>query len=43
MEGRKGANIICMSSYTAYDPANEIGFYSITKSMLTAMTKMVAR
>lgn len=43
MEGRKGANIIVMSSYAAYEPANEIGFYSITKSMLTVLTKMTSR
>lgn len=43
MEGRPGANIVLMSSYAAYEPSNEIGFYSITKTMVSVMAKMAAK
>lgn len=43
MEGRKDANIVVVSSYAAYEPQNEIGFYSITKTMLSVLTKMASR
>lgn len=43
MEGRKGANILITSSFLALEPSNIIGFYSITKTMLSAMVKLVAK
>jgi dehydrogenase/reductase SDR family protein 4 len=43
MQGRKGANIILMSSYAAYEPDPTIGFYSITKTMLVVMAKILSK
>ena len=43
MIGRKGANILFMSSYSAYEPPNLIGFYGITKTMMISMAKILAK
>ena len=43
MENRKGANIILMSSLGAFEPEKVIGFYSITKTMLVIMAKLMAQ
>lgn len=43
MEKRKGSNIVIISSYVAYNPNSTIGFYSITKTMLVAMNKILGR
>ena len=32
-----------MVSYSVYDPELTIGFYSITKTMLTVMTRLLAK
>jgi len=32
-----------MSSYSAYEPETTIGFYSITKSMMVVMGKLLSR
>ena len=42
MKNRKDSNIIIMSSVSGYEPSNVIGFYSITKTMLVSMTKILA-
>ena len=42
MQDRKGANIVILSSYAAYEPLTSIGFYSITKTMLVVMGKLIA-
>ena len=42
MENRKGANIIIMSSITAFEANRLIGFYGITKTMLVIMAKLMA-
>jgi len=38
LKARKGSNVVVISSYAAYDQNKELGFYSITKTMLVAMT-----
>lgn len=43
MEKRKGSNIVLISSYAGYTPNPSIGFYSITKTMLVAMNKILGR
>lgn len=43
MQSRKGANIVILSSFAAYEPEQTIAFYSITKTMLVVMGKIIAR
>mmetsp|Transcript_133908 Transcript_133908/g.199132 ORF Transcript_133908/g.199132 Transcript_133908/m.199132 type:complete len:115 (+) Transcript_133908:381-725(+) len=38
-----GANIIILSSYAAFEPDTTIGFYSVTKTTLVAMMKVLAK
>lgn len=43
MVGRPGANILLISSYAAYDPEPNIGIYSMTKTALLGLTKVLAK
>ncbi|EAR87988.2 enoyl-(acyl carrier) reductase (macronuclear) [Tetrahymena thermophila SB210] len=43
MRGRKGANVILVSSLSGYEQENLIGFYGITKTMVLVMNKLLAR
>lgn len=43
MEGRKGASIIVMSSLGSIETESVLGFYSITKTMLNVLVKLVAK
>ena len=43
MENRKGANIIILSSFAAYELGNTLGFYSITKTALVGMMKVLSK
>lgn len=43
MRGVKGANILIITSYAAYEPDMTIAFYSVTKTTLLGMMKVVAK
>eukprot|EP01016_Furgasonia_blochmanni_P005330 TRINITY_DN12070_c0_g5_i3.p1 TRINITY_DN12070_c0_g5~~TRINITY_DN12070_c0_g5_i3.p1 ORF type:complete len:316 (-),score=51.82 TRINITY_DN12070_c0_g5_i3:117-1064(-) len=43
LKGRKGSNILIISSYVGYDAEPMIGAYSITKTALFGMTKVFAK
>jgi len=43
MRGVKGANILIISSYAAYEPDMTIAFYSVTKTTLLGMMKTIAK
>ena len=43
MRNVKGANIVIISSYAAYEPDMTISFYSITKTTLIGMMKSLAK
>jgi dehydrogenase/reductase SDR family protein 4 len=43
MKNRKNSNILIVSSYAAYDPESTIGFYSVTKTALVSMSKLIAK
>lgn len=43
MEGVKGANILIVTSYAAYEPDMTISFYSVTKTTLLGMMKTIAK
>ena len=43
MRGVKGANILIISSYAAYEPDMTISFYSVTKTTLIGMMKSAAK
>lgn len=43
MLGRKGANILFLSSITGYDHDHRVGIYSVTKTVLIALAKTLAK
>ena len=43
MKGRKGANIVLMSSLSGYVALDTVGFYSISKTMILVMNKLLAK
>lgn len=43
MRERKGSNIILVSSLSGYEPENVLGFYSISKTMVLVMNKLLAK
>ncbi len=43
LQKQKGSSIVILASYGAYDLPPVIGHYAITKTMLVAMTKILAK
>ena len=43
LKKQKGSSIVLLGSYGAYDLPSIIGHYAITKTMLVAMTKILAK
>jgi dehydrogenase/reductase SDR family protein 4 len=43
LKKQKGSSIVIIASYAAYEPSLIIGHYSITKTALVAMTKILSR
>eukprot|EP01017_Pseudomicrothorax_dubius_P001597 TRINITY_DN0_c563_g1_i2.p1 TRINITY_DN0_c563_g1~~TRINITY_DN0_c563_g1_i2.p1 ORF type:complete len:191 (-),score=59.79 TRINITY_DN0_c563_g1_i2:60-632(-) len=43
MQGREGANILIVSSITGYDHDPRVGIYSLTKTTLIGLTKLLAK
>jgi len=43
MLGRKGANIMFLSSITGFDHDPRVGIYSLTKTVLIGLTKVLAK
>ena len=43
LKKQKNSAIAILASYAAYDLPNAIGHYAVTKTMLVAMTKLLAK